>query len=438
MLVDLAHRHRGRGARPGSACSPPARRPPGRRPTRAAYTSSRRPTTPSRAPHARPRRRRRRQHLPTSSASTSGTPADRASRRTAARAGGSSSARATSGSGWSAASDDVQAHLPGLGQRDRQPRTRAPTRSTPRSRWAVGVDDSGVMQYFVRFTQGPTGAAIGFHSIPTQERRAAADRAPSWARRSRTAASGRRTPDAIALWNFAPDRHQGRRRRLTAASATRSARARARRRRRRPRADRRRRADGCGCPRRRSSAAGRRPGAPAAAAARRRRPARRRGCASATASRRARHGRRSAAGRPPSSLRGFGSTGAGSTMRPLVPGRDAEVVEEVLGGRVGLLRLVEGQVERLVDHLPAVQVGPVDERDRDAGGAGAAGAADPVDVGLLVLGAGVVDDVGDALRRRCRGRRRRWRPAPGSCPRGTWSAPSRARPAPCRRAAARR
>src|SRR5439155_9248111 len=40
-----------------------------------------------------------------------------------------------------------------------------------RSRWAVGVDDSGVMQYFVRFTQGPTGAAIGFHSIPTKEGR---------------------------------------------------------------------------------------------------------------------------------------------------------------------------------------------------------------------------------------------------------------------------
>ena len=34
-----------------------------------------------------------------------------------------------------------------------------------RSRWAVGVDDSGVMQYFVRFAHGPN-AAIGFHSIP--------------------------------------------------------------------------------------------------------------------------------------------------------------------------------------------------------------------------------------------------------------------------------
>jgi len=34
-----------------------------------------------------------------------------------------------------------------------------------RSRWAVGIDDSGVMQYFVRFTRGKN-APIGFHSIP--------------------------------------------------------------------------------------------------------------------------------------------------------------------------------------------------------------------------------------------------------------------------------
>lgn len=36
-----------------------------------------------------------------------------------------------------------------------------------RSRWAVGIDDSGVMQYFVRFARGDN-AAIGFHSIPTK------------------------------------------------------------------------------------------------------------------------------------------------------------------------------------------------------------------------------------------------------------------------------
>jgi hypothetical protein len=36
-----------------------------------------------------------------------------------------------------------------------------------RSRHAVGIDESGVMQYFVRFTRGEN-AAIGFHSIPTK------------------------------------------------------------------------------------------------------------------------------------------------------------------------------------------------------------------------------------------------------------------------------
>jgi hypothetical protein len=36
-----------------------------------------------------------------------------------------------------------------------------------RSRWAVGIEDSGVMEYFVRFAHG-AHAAIGFHSIPTK------------------------------------------------------------------------------------------------------------------------------------------------------------------------------------------------------------------------------------------------------------------------------
>ena len=99
---------------------------------------------------------------------------------------------------------------------------------------------------------------------------------------------------------------------------------------------------------------------------------------------------------PPRSSRGLRSTGGGVDDPALGARRDALVVEEVLGGRVGLLRLLERQVQRLVDHLPAVQVGPVDEGDRDAGRAGPAGAADPVDVGLVVLGAGVVDDVRDA------------------------------------------
>ena len=39
-----------------------------------------------------------------------------------------------------------------------------------RSRNAVGVDDSGTMQYFVRFTRGKN-AAIGFHDIPVDNGR---------------------------------------------------------------------------------------------------------------------------------------------------------------------------------------------------------------------------------------------------------------------------
>jgi lipoprotein-anchoring transpeptidase ErfK/SrfK len=72
-----------------------------------------------------------------------------------------------------------------------------------RSRWAVGVDDSGVMQYFVRFTKGPAGAAIGFHTIPTKngvplqsERQLGTPRSHGCIRQ--------RTEDAIALWDFAP------------------------------------------------------------------------------------------------------------------------------------------------------------------------------------------------------------------------------------------
>ena len=72
-----------------------------------------------------------------------------------------------------------------------------------KSRWAVGIDDSGVMEYFVRFTQGPSGAAIGFHTIPTKDgtplqsvRQLGTPRSHGCIRQ--------RTPDAIALWDFAP------------------------------------------------------------------------------------------------------------------------------------------------------------------------------------------------------------------------------------------
>ena len=48
-----------------------------------------------------------------------------------------------------------------------------------RSQQAWGVDDSGSMKYFVRFTQGDTGAAIGFHDIPIKDGAAGADRGPA-------------------------------------------------------------------------------------------------------------------------------------------------------------------------------------------------------------------------------------------------------------------
>jgi len=72
-----------------------------------------------------------------------------------------------------------------------------------RSRWAVGVEDSGVMQYFVRFTQGPTGAAIGFHTIPTKNGVPLQSQAQLGTPESHGCIR-QATPDAVALWDFAP------------------------------------------------------------------------------------------------------------------------------------------------------------------------------------------------------------------------------------------
>jgi lipoprotein-anchoring transpeptidase ErfK/SrfK len=72
-----------------------------------------------------------------------------------------------------------------------------------RSRWAVGVEDSGVMQYFVRFTEGPTGAAIGFHSIPTKNGVPLQSKKQLGTPESHGCIR-QDLPDAIALWNFAP------------------------------------------------------------------------------------------------------------------------------------------------------------------------------------------------------------------------------------------
>ena len=71
-----------------------------------------------------------------------------------------------------------------------------------KSRWAVGVDDSGVMQYFVRFAHGPH-AAIGFHSIPTRNGHPLQTRAQLGTPRSHGCIR-QALPDAIRLWGFAP------------------------------------------------------------------------------------------------------------------------------------------------------------------------------------------------------------------------------------------
>ena len=73
-----------------------------------------------------------------------------------------------------------------------------------RSRWAVGVDDSGVMEYFVRFTHGPSGAAIGFHTIPTKDGVPLQTESQLGTPRSHGCIR-QRTKDAIALWEFAPE-----------------------------------------------------------------------------------------------------------------------------------------------------------------------------------------------------------------------------------------
>ncbi|WP_370290387.1 L,D-transpeptidase [Nocardioides sp.] len=71
-----------------------------------------------------------------------------------------------------------------------------------RSRNAVGIDDSGTMEYFVRFTLGDEGAAIGFHTIPVDDGRPVQRVADLGTPRSHGCIRQRRV-DAVALWRFA-------------------------------------------------------------------------------------------------------------------------------------------------------------------------------------------------------------------------------------------
>lgn len=72
-----------------------------------------------------------------------------------------------------------------------------------RSEQAWGVDDSGTMRNFVRFTQGDTGAAIGFHDIPVDDGEPVQTVAQLGTPQSHGCIRQRHA-DAVALWDFAP------------------------------------------------------------------------------------------------------------------------------------------------------------------------------------------------------------------------------------------
>lgn len=72
-----------------------------------------------------------------------------------------------------------------------------------RSRNAVGIDDSGTMEYFVRFTQGTGGSAIGFHTIPVDEGKPVQTLRELGTPQSHGCIRQERS-NAIALWDFAP------------------------------------------------------------------------------------------------------------------------------------------------------------------------------------------------------------------------------------------
>ncbi|MDP2712243.1 MAG: L,D-transpeptidase [Solirubrobacteraceae bacterium] len=71
-----------------------------------------------------------------------------------------------------------------------------------RSRHAIGIDDSGTMEYMVRFARGER-AAIGFHDIPVHRGQRVQTRAHLGTPLSHGCV--RQAPaDARALWRFAP------------------------------------------------------------------------------------------------------------------------------------------------------------------------------------------------------------------------------------------
>ncbi len=72
-----------------------------------------------------------------------------------------------------------------------------------RSEQAWGIQDSGTMRHFVRFTKGDNGAAIGFHDIPEKDGQPLQTEAQLGTPMSHGCIRQRRS-DAVALWKFAP------------------------------------------------------------------------------------------------------------------------------------------------------------------------------------------------------------------------------------------
>ncbi len=72
-----------------------------------------------------------------------------------------------------------------------------------RDKTAVGIDDSGTMNFFVRFTQGDSGAAIGFHDIPIDAGLPVQALSDLGVPLSHGCVRQKRE-DAVALWKFAP------------------------------------------------------------------------------------------------------------------------------------------------------------------------------------------------------------------------------------------
>lgn len=70
-----------------------------------------------------------------------------------------------------------------------------------RSKHARGINDSGTMKWFVRFTKGPN-AAIGFHNIPVDKGKRVQTRAQLGTPLSHGCIR-QAEPDAKAMWRFA-------------------------------------------------------------------------------------------------------------------------------------------------------------------------------------------------------------------------------------------